>query len=211
MAINGYKKIEARVERIKEWFRLHGFEIEVPFPRSENGFQIEIPFPGIKSQFQSFNAQYALRQENGWELFYRPSSREVSYFEFLAEVGQKFHWTTRIGVRKSINWTWTQSGYWFWAQICPAAPVFGKCEDVVPARCQENQRPPSIEEYLLMYHLHRCDTGRKLDHNPAVWLTTKLRGHALSALGDCGGINVGIADNFTPNPGCGLRLVKVIG
>lgn len=74
------------------------------------GFNLSIPFPPISDE------EFKRRKELGQDLFFRPSTLEVSHEALMKALGQDGHWTVvDENDRKKIVWEPTQTGYWFWA------------------------------------------------------------------------------------------------
>jgi hypothetical protein len=200
---HGFEKVEARRARIERWFLFYGFEVKIPFPKIENGFKLT-------------DAEYSVKQNKGWELFFRPASKEVSYPELIRELGQKFHWTQRKQVRSNISWQPAKVGYWFWAQIDKPILVSENCRKLIDRYLKSEKRFPCLEEYAIVWHLRKDETGQELDLENWIWLRAFLKNRILSAMGESGyGINVGSMSGAhvfqDKSQNCAMRLVEPLG
>lgn len=175
----GKKKRDLAEERrvwFQEWYDSLGFKVEVPLP-TVNGKPVS-------------NREFKRRAEMGQTLSFRPATSEVSYVAFMV-VGQAHHWTLKDDEQDKIVWEPAQAGYWFWAETVERCPRTGTSHD----KLSEQITLLCLEEYVIVWHAHKAQTGELLDVHTRTWLRTGYRFvdvglGALDAFGWLGGVRV---------------------
>lgn len=160
---------EGRRSWFETWYRSHGFTT------------VAVPKSNVT------NREFARRAKKRQVLVYSPATSEVSYESFMAAVGQGSHWTvTNQDERAKISWEPCVRGYWFWAEIRDNCPRLGKTwNDLV-----KQIRLHSLEEYVIVWHATKAETGCMLDVRTWPWLRTRFGPGALLAYGCVGGVLV---------------------
>lgn len=138
------------------------------------GFNLSIPFPPISDE------EFKRRKELGQDLFFRPSTLEVSHEALMKALGQDGHWTVvDENDRKKIVWEPTQTGYWFWAEVAQDCPRLKTPWKTLVKKQKLNLL--SLEEYVVVWWAHRAGTNIMLDTKTWSWLRTRFGRSALDA------------------------------
>lgn len=172
------------------------------------GFSLQIPVPPVPDE------EYKRRQAMNQDLFYRPPTSEVSYEALMKAVGQDEHWTVvDESDRKKIVWEPAQTGYWFWAEVAQECPRLGTSWNKLTKEQRLNLL--SLEEYALVWWVHKAATSVMLDNRTWSWLRTRFGPNALDASGCLGRVRVcrchvgGLADPFDFGGGRCAEVVKM--
>lgn len=181
---------EERRAAIEDSLRKRGFEISVP--------KLSVSNTALKRW-----------RREGRELFYRPSTSQVSYEAWMTTYGQANHWTViNTNDRAKIGWENASAGYWFLVEVAPACPRMKTSWNDLTASI----KLLCLEEYVIAYWTHRDLTGQKLDINTWCWLRTRCGQGALDASG--GGevrvLRLDAGDLAIPYDGGGGRAVEVV-
>lgn len=138
------------------------------------GFTISVPFPPISDE------EFKRREGLDQALFYRPAISEVSHEALMKAVGQGENWTvTNESDRKNIIREPTKKGYWFWAEVAKDCPRLGASWNTLVKEQKLNLF--SLEEYVIVWWVHKADLGIMLDTNTWSWLRTRFGRSALDA------------------------------
>jgi len=205
----GIQKVIDRWQTIRNWFLFRGFDVKMAFP------------DGKKDGFVITDDEYSERIESGWELFYRPATDIVPYDALMFILGQEFHWTINKGAQRFVAWYNIKNGYWFWYQVGDQNLHLGEgSHREYVEKCGSKfvvtvKRIPLLEEYVIVWHLHKAVTGQEMDLKNWIWSATLFKKRNLDLKGESGyGINVGSMNAAAcfenPPSDCGLRLVEVI-
>ncbi len=142
------------------------------------GFTIAVPRPGVS------NTTLKRWRREGRELFYRPSTVEMTYEGWMIAHGQSNHWTVaNADDRAKIGWEIAQAGYWFTVEIAPRCPRINTSWNDLTAAV----KLLSLEEYAIVYWTHRDLIGEHIDVSTWCWLRTRFGRGALDAC-DLGGV-----------------------
>lgn len=184
---------EGRRSWFETWYRSHGLTT------------VAVPRPNVT------NREFARRAEKRQALVYSPATSEVSYESFMAAVGQGSHWTvTNHNERAKISWEPCVRGYWFWAEIQDNCPRLGTAWNDL----MEQIRLHSLEEYVIVWHATKAETGRMLDTRTWNLLRTRFGPGALDALGYDGSVDVcrrSAEALSVPSASEGGRALDVVG
>lgn len=163
---------ERRLE-MEQFFRNRGF------------YELSVPKPNVS------NRELARREKIGQQLFFMPISSQTKHDAFMSSVGQSNHWTvTDHAARAKIGWEFSKEGYWFWAEVAPNTPRIKISWDDLTS--VQKIRLLSLEEYVIVWHAMRVETGVMLDVLTWCWLRTRFNGSgALGASGHDGRVGVG--------------------
>lgn len=157
---------EERRAAVEDSFRKRGHAISVPKPAASN------------TTIKRWKRQ-------GRELFYCPSSVELTYEAFMSSHGQANHWTVAgAGDRAKIGWETASAGYWFLVEVAPVCPRVRTSWNDLTASI----RLLCLEEYAIAYWTHRDLTGKRIDAGTWCWLRTRFGQGALRAFDDVGGV-----------------------
>lgn len=213
MIINGQTEVQVRALEGK---KTHAPKVDLVEQRRaeieanlrKRGFAVSVPRPSVS------NTTLKRWRREGRELFYRPSTGEVTYEAWMTSHGQGNHWTVaNEAERAKIGWEPCAVGYWFTAEIAPACPRLKTSWNDLTAT--PSFKLLSLEEYAVVYWTHRdlTLTGVRLDVSTWCWLRTRFGLCALNAHDYGGEVRVygyGASDLSVPYDVAGGRAVEVV-
>ncbi|MFH1430172.1 MAG: hypothetical protein ABIG71_01445 [Candidatus Uhrbacteria bacterium] len=168
-----------------------------------------IPKPNVS------NREFVRRRKQNQDLFWRFATDDISYEDFMRDVGQEKHWTVMDEKeRAKIEWEPTEHGYWFWAEVHDNCPRLKTSHNDLSKQITLL----SLEECVIVWHAFKHEHNRMIDAHTWCWLRTGYRFGssdvgALDAYGYDGRVDVNgnhVANLARPCSFGGGRLADVV-